>query len=135
MQGVVTQTGTSYLAPCVILTTGTYLRGRIILGDTSYSSGPNGLRPALALTQSMLDVGIRMGRFKTGTPPRVSSRSVDFGAMQEQLGDELVRGFAGPSSCYGRQLSCWLTYTNLDTHRIFLDNLHRAPLYSGEIEA
>ena len=134
VQGVVTQTGTTYLAPCVILTTGTYLRGRIILGDTSYSSGPNGLRPALALTQSMLDVGIRMGRFKTGTPPRVSSRSVDFGAMQEQLGDELVRGFAGPSSCYGRQLSCWLTYTNLDTHRIFLDNLHRAPLYSGEIE-
>lgn len=134
VQGVVTQTGTTYRAPCVVLTTGTYLRGRIILGDTSYSSGPNGLRPALALTQGLLDLGIRMGRFKTGTPPRISSRTVDLSAMQEQMGDDLVDGFAGPSSCYGRQLSCWLTYTTLNTHRIFLDNLHRAPLYSGEIE-
>lgn len=134
VQGVVTQTGATYLAPCVILTTGTYLRGRIILGDTSYSSGPNGLQPALALTQNLLDLGIRMGRFKTGTPPRISSRTIDTSAMQEQAGDDLPRGFAGPSNCYGRQLSCWLTYTSLTTHRIFLENLQRAPLYSGEIE-
>lgn len=134
VRGVMTQTGTTFLAPCVILTTGTYLRGRVILGDISYSSGPSGLQPALALTQSMLNLGIRMGRFKTGTPPRISGRSINTAFMQEQPGDDLPLGFAGPSNCYGRPLSCWLTYTTAETHRIFLENLQRAPLYSGQIE-
>lgn len=134
VRGIVTQTGATFLAPSVILTTGTYLRGRVILGDISYSSGPNGLQPALALTQSLLNLGIRIGRFKTGTPPRISSRTIDTAFMQEQPGDDLPLGFAGPSNCFGQQLSCWLTYTNSETHRIFLENLQRAPLYSGEIE-
>lgn len=134
VQGVVTQTGTVFLAPCVILTTGTYLRGRVILGDISYSSGPNGLQPALALTDSLVKLGIRMGRFKTGTPPRISSRTIDTSVMQEQPGDDLPLGFAGPNRYHQQQLPCWLTYTNADTHRIFLDNLQRAPLYSGDIE-
>ncbi|NLW16701.1 MAG: tRNA uridine-5-carboxymethylaminomethyl(34) synthesis enzyme MnmG [Firmicutes bacterium] len=134
VQGVRTQTGTVFLAPCVILTTGTYLRGRIILGETNYSSGPNGLQPSLALSENLLRLGIRMGRFKTGTPPRISSKSIDTSVMQEQPGDDLPVGFAGPTACYGRQLSCWLTYTTPETHRLFLENLHRAPLYSGEIE-
>lgn len=134
VHGVVTQTGTVFLAPCVILTTGTYLRGRVILGDISYSSGPNGLQPALALTDNLVKLGIRMGRFKTGTPPRISSRTINTSVMQEQPGDDLPLGFAGPNRCHRQQLPCWLTYTNADTHRIFLDNLQRAPLYSGDIE-
>lgn len=134
VRGVKTQTGTVFLAPCVILTTGTYLRGRIIIGETSFASGPNGLQPALALTASLQKLGIRMGRFKTGTPPRVSGKTVNTRLMLEQPGDDLPEGFSGPLNCYGKQLSCWLTYTNAETHRIFLENLHRAPLYSGEIE-
>lgn len=134
VRGVKTQTGAIFLSPCVILTTGTYLRGRIIIGEISYSSGPNGLQPALALTDSLQKLGIRMGRFKTGTPPRVSGKTIDTSSMQEQPGDELPVGFSGPINCFGNQLSCWLTYTTVETHRIFLENLQRAPLYSGEIE-
>ncbi|NLY54513.1 MAG: tRNA uridine-5-carboxymethylaminomethyl(34) synthesis enzyme MnmG [Firmicutes bacterium] len=134
VQGILTQTGIFYRAPVVILATGTYLRGRIIIGEVSFSSGPNGLQPALGLTENLLSLGIRMGRFKTGTPPRISSRSINREVMIEQKGDDLAWGFAEPTNCQGRQLSCWLTYTTPETHRIFLENLHRAPMYSGAIE-
>ncbi|MGI6359180.1 MAG: tRNA uridine-5-carboxymethylaminomethyl(34) synthesis enzyme MnmG [Bacillota bacterium] len=134
VQGVETETGAIYRARAVVLTTGTYLRGRVIVGGLSYSSGPNGLRPANKLTESLRSLGLQLSRFKTGTPPRVSRRSVDFSVMEEQPGDPLDLGFSGRKLNVDNQLSCWLTYTNQETHRIFLDNLDRAPLYSGDIE-
>lgn len=134
VQGVETETGAFYQATVVILTTGTYLRGRVIIGAQSYPSGPNGLRPATALSDSLLRLGLQLGRFKTGTPPRISRRSVDFVAMEEQPGDSLCYGFSNRGICTDQQLSCWLTYTNEQTHAVFLENLQRAPLYSGTIE-
>ncbi len=134
VQGVETETGAFYRARAVVLTTGTYLRGRVIIGELDYSSGPNGLRPANGLAESLRGLGLKLARFKTGTPPRVSRRSIDFSVMQEQPGDLLGRGFSGRALDIGHQLSCWLTYTNRRTHSIFLDNLDRAPLYSGNIE-
>ena len=134
VQGVKTQTGTVYQAKAVVLTTGTYLRGRIVLGDFSYTSGPNGLQPSLGLTENLKSLGIRLGRFKTGTPPRVSRKTVDFSVMKEQPGDELVQGFSGRQISGKQQLSCWLTFTTPETHRIIRENLHLAPMYSGVIE-
>lgn len=131
--GLVTQTGAIYRSGAVVLTTGTYLRGRVIIGDLSYSSGPNGLRPAQGLTASLQELGVELGRFKTGTPPRISHRSVDFTKMEEQPGDALDCGFSGRSIDGSNQLPCWLTYTTADTHRLILDNLHRAPLFTGAI--
>ena len=137
IQGVRTFSGALYRAKCVILCTGTYLKARCIYGDVSNPTGPNGLQAANHLTDSLKANGIEMFRFKTGTPARVDKKSIDFSKMEEQLGDERVVPFSfstDPESVQKEQVSCWLTYTNQETHRIIRDNLDRSPLFSGAIE-
>lgn len=136
INGVVTYSGAIYHCKCVVLATGTYLRARCIYGDISNETGPNGLQSATHLTDSLKELGIEMFRFKTGTPARVDKRSIDFSKMQEQKGDERVVPFSfttDPESVQKDQVSCWLTYTNEQTHEIIRSNLDRSPLYSGVI--
>ena len=133
---VKTVSGAEYIAKAVVLCTGVYLKARCIYGDVSYHTGPNGLQAANHLTQSLIDNGIEVRRFKTGTPARVDKRSVDFSKMTEQFGDKRVVPFSfetDPESIQKDQVSCWLTYTNEETHKIIMDNLDRSPLYSGDI--
>ncbi|USG65797.1 tRNA uridine-5-carboxymethylaminomethyl(34) synthesis enzyme MnmG [Brevibacillus ruminantium] len=134
-EGVVTQTGARYTAKAVVLTTGTYLRGKIILGDLQYESGPNNMRPSVRLAYHLKELGFEMVRFKTGTPPRVHKSSVDYSQMEIQPGDDVPRAFSYETTEFIMdQLPCWLTYTNENTHHLINDNLHRAPMYSGTIE-
>ncbi len=134
-EGVITQTGARYLAKAVVLTTGTYLRGKIILGDLQYESGPNNMRPSIRLAHHLKELGFEIVRFKTGTPPRVHKSSVDFDKMEIQPGDAEPRAFSYETTEYiTDQLPCWLTYTNAETHELINSNLHRAPMYSGAIE-
>lgn len=133
--GVRTRSGAEYSARAVVLTTGTYLRGRIIIGDVSFQSGPNGQLPAMKLTDSLTDLGFDLVRFKTGTPPRVNRNSVNFEKLVAQPGDTESRQFSYDEDIAPReQLDCWLTYTTQATHEIIGENLHRAPMFSGEIE-
>ena len=135
--GVKTFSGATYHCKACVLCTGTYLRARCIYGDISNYTGPNGLQAANHLTDSLKAHGIEMQRFKTGTPARVDRRSIDFSKMQEQFGDERVVPFSfttDPESVQIDQASCWLTYTNEETHEIIRKNLDRSPLYSGMIE-
>lgn len=133
--GIVTKTGAKYLAKAIIITTGTYLRGRIIIGDVQFESGPNGQFPSVSLSHNLKDIGVELGRFKTGTPARIDRRSVDFSKMQEQPGDEGPLFFSFLTEERTRpNISCYLTYTNLDTHEIIRGNLNRSPLYTGVIE-
>ena len=136
--GVQTYSGAVYRCRAVILCTGTYLKARCIYGDVSSHTGPNGLQAANYLTDCLKDeLGIKMYRFKTGTPARVDKNSIDFSKMEEQFGDERVVPFSfttTPDDVQIDQASCWLTYTNEETHRIIRDNLDRSPLYSGMIE-
>lgn len=133
--GVKTHTGAIYKCSAVVLTTGTYLKGRIVIGDVSYSGGPDGLFPAERLSDSLRKGGIELMRFKTGTPARLNRRSIDFTKMSEQPGDEVCIPFSFENECIEReQISCWLTYTNSKTHKVIRDNLHRSPLYGGMIE-
>lgn len=135
VKGIRVLTGTIYLAKAVILTTGTYLRGRIIIGNTSYDSGPDGLFPANRLSDSLRALGIELMRFKTGTPARVNRRSIDFSKMEEQPGDPVITPFSFMNDEIKReQVSCYLVHTNQETHRIIRENLHRSPLYGGEIK-
>lgn len=137
VRGVKTFSGAVYHAKAVVLCTGTYLQARCIYGDVSSPTGPNGLQAANHLTRSLIDNGIEMFRFKTGTPARVDKRSIDFAKMEEQFGDERIVPFSfstDPDSIQKEQVSCWLTYTNGETHRIIRDNLDRSPLFSGAIE-
>ncbi|MFZ3172595.1 MAG: tRNA uridine-5-carboxymethylaminomethyl(34) synthesis enzyme MnmG [Carboxydocellales bacterium] len=135
VSGVVTNTGAMFLAAAVVITTGTYLKGRIIIGDISYQGGPNGQFAAVGLSGNLLELGVELARFKTGTPPRVDRRTVDFSKMIIQPGDEEIRNFSFISPVVPRkQLPCWLTYTSERTHQVIRDNLHRSPLYSGDIE-
>ena len=136
INGVVTYSGAIYHCKCVVLATGTYLKARCIYGDINNETGPNGLQSATHLTDSLKELGIEMFRFKTGTPARVDKRSIDFSKMQEQKGDERVVPFSfttDPESVQKDQVSCWLTYTNEQTHEIIRSNLDRSPLYSGVI--
>ncbi len=136
INGVVTYSGAIYHCKCVVLATGTYLKARCIYGDVSNETGPNGLQAATHLTDSLKEIGIEMFRFKTGTPARVDKRSIDFSKMQEQKGDARVVPFSfttDPESVQKEQVSCWLTYTNEQTHEIIRSNLDRSPLYSGVI--
>jgi tRNA uridine 5-carboxymethylaminomethyl modification enzyme gidA len=136
IKGVKTVSGASYFAKAVVLCTGVYLKAKCIFGDVSYETGPNGLLPANHLTQSLVDNGIEVRRFKTGTPARVDKRSIDFSKMTEQFGDERVVPFSfttDPETVQKDQVSCWLTYTNEETHKIIRDNLDRSPLYAGVI--
>ena len=136
INGVVTYSGAIYHCKCVVLATGTYLKARCIYGDISNETGPNGLQSATHLTDSLKELGIEMFRFKTGTPARVDKRSIENTKMQEQKGDERVVPFSfttDPESVQKDQVSCWLTYTNEQTHEIIRSNLDRSPLYSGVI--
>ena len=137
IRGVKTFSGAVYYAKAVILCTGTYLKARCIYGDVSNPTGPNGLQAANHLTDSLRAHGIEMFRFKTGTPARVDKKSIDFSKMEEQFGDPRVVPFSfstNPDEIQKDQVSCWLTYTNENTHRIIKDNLDRSPLFSGAIE-
>ena len=135
--GVKTVSGAVYKCKCVILATGVYLKARCIFGDTSYNTGPNGLMAANNLTQSLFDNNIKIRRFKNGTTARIDGKTIDYSKMSEQLGDERIVPFSfstDPDSIQKEQVSCWLTYTNEETHKIIMDNIDRSPLYSGEIE-
>lgn len=135
--GVQTYSGAIYRCGAVILCTGTYLKARCIYGDVSTYTGPNGLQSANYLTDSLKSLGIKMYRFKTGTPARIDRNSIDFSKMEEQKGDERVVPFSfttDPEDVQIDQVSCWLTYTNEKTHEIIRNNLDRSPLFSGAIE-
>ena len=135
--GVKTYSGGTYYAKAVILCTGVYLKARCIYGDVSYPTGPNGLQAANHLTQSLVDLGIKVRRFKTGTPARIDKRSIDFSKMAEQKGDEHIVPFSFTNTeedIKRDQISCWLTYTTEETHEIIKENIHRSPLFSGAIE-
>ena len=136
IKGVKTFSGAEYYTKAVVLCTGTYLKARCIFGDISYYTGPNGLLAANYLSESMKKLGIEIVRFKTGTPARVDGRTIDFDKMEEQFGDKKIVPFSfttDPESIQKEQRSCWLTYTNEDTHKIIRDNIDRSPLYSGVI--
>ncbi|WP_209125218.1 tRNA uridine-5-carboxymethylaminomethyl(34) synthesis enzyme MnmG [Alkalihalobacillus sp. BA299] len=134
-KGVITNTGAEYRAQAVIITTGTYLRGKIILGDLAYESGPNNMQPSVKLSYHLKELGFEMVRFKTGTPPRVNSSTIDYSKTEIQPGDDVPRSFSYETTKYiTDQLPCWLTYTSEDTHHIINNNLHRSPMYSGVIE-
>lgn len=141
VSGVVTRTGARFEANNIILTSGTYLRGRVIIGDAMYSSGPNGQQPVMDLSTELKELGLELGRFKTGTPPRIHRRSVDYSKFTIQPGDSVPWRYSfmpTESIFWGRdvdkQVPCWLGYTTPETHQIIRDNIHRAPLYSGKIE-
>ena len=130
-----TNTGAIYNTKCVILATGTYLKGKIFIGETSYESGPDGVSAATKLSECLKELGIQIVRFKTGTPARINRRSIDFSKMEIQNGDEEIEMFSFDDEIVKReQLPCYLTYTNEKTHKVIRDNLYRSPLYSGNIE-
>jgi tRNA uridine 5-carboxymethylaminomethyl modification enzyme len=133
--GVITKTGAIYRAKTVVITTGTYLRGEIILGELKYSSGPNNQQPSIKLSEHLEELGFALVRFKTGTPPRVNSHTIDYSKTEIQPGDDVPRAFSYETTKYiTDQLPCWLTYTNEQTHLLIDQNLHRSPMYSGMIK-
>lgn len=137
VEGVKTTSDAIYPCNVVIMCTGTYLKARCIYGDVSQYTGPNGLSAANSLSQSLLDLGIEIRRFKTGTPARVDKRTIDFSKMEEQKGDENIVPFSftnTPEELEREQVSCWLTYTNEETHAIIRENIDRSPMYSGNIK-
>ena len=131
-----TQLGATYTAKCVVIATGTFLKGKIFVGDVSFESGPDGMFPSNDLSQALLDLNVPLRRFKTGTPPRVNRRSVDFTGLEEQVGDEVITPFSfeTPDDVLQNKAICHITYTNHETKQVILDNLHRSPLYSNKIE-
>lgn len=133
--GLVTQVGAVYRSETVVITTGTFLRGEIIIGDLKYSSGPNNQQPSIKLADSIRDLGFDLVRFKTGTPPRVNSKTIDYSKTEIQPGDDVPRAFSFETTEFIMdQLPCWLTYTSEVTHQIINDNLHLSPMYSGMIK-
>lgn len=134
-KGVVLRAGSIYYSKTVILATGTYLGGKIFIGQSSFQSGPNGLAPSLELTENLEKCNIKLRRFKTGTPARIDRKTLDFSQMEEQPGDEEIVPFSFMNDELKMdQVSCWLTYTNGETHRIIYKNIHRSAMYSGKIE-
>jgi len=134
VKNVITKTGAIFDTSSIIITTGTYLKSRIVIGDVSYDGGPNGLFGANELSKSLIEIGIKLLRFKTGTPARVDKRSVDFEKMTIQEGDEKIVPFSfDTENIKIDQVPCYLTYTNEKTHQVIKDNLHLSPLYSGNI--
>lgn len=141
VKGIITRTGARFEASSIVITSGTYLRGKVIIGEAVYEGGPGGDITSTSLSQHLKELGIELGRFKTGTPPRIQKSSVDFSKFVIQPGDDLPRTFSfmpTESIFWGKdpkkQLPCWLGYTTNETHRIIKDNLHRAPLYTGVVE-
>lgn len=136
-RGVVTNTGARYSAKAVVITAGTALRGEIIIGELKYSSGPNNSQPSVGLANNLKELGLEIARFKTGTPPRVKSSTIDYSVTEIQPGDETPNHFSysTPDAAYKtEQEPCWLTYTNPGTHEIIQKNLHRAPMFTGIVE-
>lgn len=136
VRGAVTQTGLTFHAPAVVLTAGTFLAGRIHVGETQYAGGRAGDPPATALAQRLREGAFVVDRLKTGTPPRIDGRSLDYAVMEEQPGDEPrpAMSFMGSAADHPRQVSCWITHTSERTHEIIRGALHRSPMYSGQIE-
>ncbi|MCS1383511.1 tRNA uridine-5-carboxymethylaminomethyl(34) synthesis enzyme MnmG [Lysinibacillus sphaericus] len=135
VKGVITQIGAIYRAKAVVVTTGTFLRGEIIIGDMKYSSGPNNQQPSIRLADNLKELGFDLVRFKTGTPPRVNSRTIDYSKTEIQPGDDVPRAFSFETTEFIMdQLPCWLTYTSPQTHEIIEANLHLSPMYSGMIK-
>ncbi|OAB40511.1 tRNA uridine(34) 5-carboxymethylaminomethyl synthesis enzyme MnmG [Paenibacillus macquariensis subsp. defensor] len=135
--GVITKTGTEYRGKSIVLTTGTYLRGKVIMGELAYESGPNNQQPSIKLAENLREHGFDLVRFKTGTPPRVHRDTIDFSKTEIQPGDSKPKFFSyetQSSTNTNDQLPCWLTYTSVDTQQIITENLHRAPMFSGIIE-
>lgn len=133
--GVVLKTGSCYRAKAVILATGTFLAGKIFIGDSAYNSGPNGLAPSMELAARLREYGLPMRRFKTGTPARALARSLDFDKMTPQYGDEKIVPFSFMNDDLQKdQVNCWLTYTNQQTHDVIRANFHRSALFGGQIE-
>ena len=137
--GVKTKVGATFYAKCVIVATGTYLKGKVIIGEVSYESGPDGVFPANDLSQSLLDLGIELRRFKTGTPARINAKTIDFSKMEEQVGDKEIIPFSFENEdnkeiANKKQISCFLTYTNEETHKIIRANLDRSPIYTDNKE-
>lgn len=136
-EGVVTHTGALYRAQAVVLTAGTSSRGKIIIGELTYSSGPNNSQPSVKLSECLLALGFDLARFKTGTPPRVKAASIDYDQTEIQPGDSAPNHFSfeTPDEQYRTdQIPCWLTYTSERTHQLIRDNLHRAPMFTGIVE-
>ncbi|SDZ20812.1 tRNA uridine-5-carboxymethylaminomethyl(34) synthesis enzyme MnmG [Bacillus sp. 166amftsu] len=134
-KGVITQSGAEYTAKTVVITTGTFLRGEIIMGDLKYSSGPNNQQPSITLSEHLEELGLELVRFKTGTPPRVNSNTIDYSKTEIQPGDDKPRAFSFETTKFIMdQIPCWLTYTSEETHRLIDRNLHRSAMYSGMIK-
>ncbi|GIN59638.1 tRNA uridine 5-carboxymethylaminomethyl modification enzyme MnmG [Lederbergia ruris] len=134
-KGIITHTGAVFRGEAVVITTGTFLRGEIILGELKYSSGPNNQKPSIKLAEYLQEIGFEMERFKTGTPPRINSKTIDYSKTEIQPGDEEPRAFSYETTKFiTDQLPCWLTYTNLQTHQLIDENLHRSPMFSGMIK-
>lgn len=130
-----TALGAVYGVKCVILASGTYLNGKIFVGEASYQAGPDGSLAATGLTENLKRIGVSLRRFKTGTPARVHRRSIDFSKLEEQKGDDCIVPFSADTRGeLKNQVSCYIAYTNEKTHQVILNNLHRSPLYSGKIE-
>lgn len=136
VKSIVTHLGGEYHCKTAIIATGTYLKGLIHVGDTSYESGPDSTLPSRGLSDSLKSIGIELRRFKTGTPSRVHRRSIDFDKLERQDGDEDIQPFSFETSREGLKniVPCYIGYTNADTHKVILDNIHRSPMYSGRIE-
>ena len=135
VKAVYTRTGACFLCRAVIVCTGTYLKSRIIIGDFSQESGPDGVFPATELSKSLMDIGVELVRFKTGTPQRVAKSSIDFSVLEVQYGDEKITPFSFETEEeLENQTVCHITYTNEETHKVILDNIHRSPLYGGDIK-
>jgi tRNA uridine 5-carboxymethylaminomethyl modification enzyme len=134
-KGVITETHSEYHAKAVVITTGTFLRGKVIIGDLAYESGPNNQRPSVKLSEHLRELGLDTVRFKTGTPPRVNSSTIDYSKTEIQPGDDKPRAFSYETTEFILdQIPCWLTYTGEETHKIIDENLHRSPMYSGMIK-
>lgn len=135
VKSVITRGGAEYLCRAAVICTGTYLKSRIIVGEFSMESGPDGVFPATELSKNLVEIGVELRRFKTGTPPRINRRSIDFSVLEEQVGDDEITPFSFETSGeLENRVSCHITYTNEKTHKIILDNLHRSPLYGGDIK-
>jgi tRNA uridine 5-carboxymethylaminomethyl modification enzyme len=135
VKAIITRTGARYECQTVVLTSGTYLKGRIIAGEVMYDGGPGNQFPAVKLADNLQALGIKLGRFKTGTPPRIDRKSVDFSRTIEQPGDQTPWRFSFISPPpLRKQLSCWLTHSTAETHRIVMENIHRAPMFTGVIK-
>ncbi|MEW8975302.1 MAG: tRNA uridine-5-carboxymethylaminomethyl(34) synthesis enzyme MnmG, partial [Exiguobacterium sp.] len=133
--GVVTNTGAEYRAKAVVITTGTFMRGKIIIGELSYESGPNNQMPSINLSKHLEELGFELARFKTGTPPRIDGKTIDYSKTEIQPGDEVALPFSHETTqMITEQIPCWLTYTTEYTHQLIDANLHRSPMFSGMIK-